>query len=144
MSGRRDGDEDDSWNLSLPPVRLPRVVSLPFRLPELRRPRSPPTRRRLFAVALAVDAVDAALAFQVGPVGQYARSALVVLVALALFGRRGVLAAWEVIAVVVGVPAVGVAPTLGALAGLDLLGLGHPEEVQGDAEREGEPPDQRE
>jgi hypothetical protein len=142
--GDGEEDRDGGWGLSLPPIRLPRVVSLPFRLPIPRRPRSPPTRRRLLAVALVVDAVDAVLALQVGTSGQYARALAVVVAALVLVGRRGVLAGWEVAAVAAGVPITGVVPTLTALAGLDLVGLGHPEEVQGDAEREGEPPDQRE
>ena len=149
MSDREDGGDSEEersggWGLSLPPIRLPRVVSLPVHLPVLRRPRSPPTGRRLLAVTLAVDAVDAVAVLQVGTGGQYARSVVLVGVTVVLFGRLGVLAAWEGAAVAAGVSVVGVAPTLTTLAGLDLLGLGHPEEVQRDAESEGEPPDQRE
>ncbi|MFB6217994.1 MAG: hypothetical protein ABEH77_02275, partial [Halobacteriaceae archaeon] len=139
--GRDDGSGDGGpirfW---LPPLRLPPLFPDRFRVALPARPRGRP--RVLLAAAVA-DLADATLLLGGAPVPGYARALGVAVLGWALLGRRGTLALWELGAVALFRPAAA-APTLTLLAGLEFLGLGNPEQVQGDAEREREPPDERE
>jgi len=137
-----DGDDGDdsgvrSW---LPPIRLPPLF--PDRT-SIVLPAGPSGRPRLLAAALLADTLDAVLLLGGAPVPDVPRALGVVVLAGALLGWRGALAGWELVAAAF-LPVAAAFPTLTVLAVSDLVGLGYPEEVDGDAEREGEPPDQRE
>lgn len=142
-----EAERDDGIRFTLPPIRLPPLFPGEFRLriPAAERPRTPVTRRRLLAAAALADLLDGALAVSVAsPVPAYARALAVAVLGVLLVGRAGLLALWEVVVVALGAPLAAAAPTLTALLALDFLRLGDPEQVQGDAQREGEPPDDRE
>jgi len=144
MSDERGDEEKSGFSLSfsLPPFQLPDFFPEGFR-PNFRpaeRVRVPgASARTILALAVLVDIADAALALE--HIGGPARALVVAVFGLVLLGRRGLAQAWELLPTLL-FPPLAAAPTLTALALLqfrgefDVLGGGHPEHVDGDAERE--------
>jgi|GEM_PF-4565287 len=138
----RSGTGDERrFRITLPPIRLPDFFpdgfDPAFEPPERVRTAAA-SPRTLFAGALVLDAADAAFAFT--GIGGTAPTLVVSLLGTVLLGPVGLLNLWELL-----VPTLAAFPTLSALALLqfrgefDVLGRGHPEHVEGDAQREGQP-----
>jgi len=111
--GGSDGDEADSrprhrWRFRLPPVRLP-PVSLP---PFVGERRLPVGGVGVLVVAALVDIGDAWVALSAGGPGRLLGSIAVLVIATLLAGRVGLLAGWEVIAVLLGAGRLTVIPSV--------------------------------
>lgn len=151
-----DRDDDSRLRFTLPPMSLP-PVTLPDRirliLPAFERPERPSRvrvrTRSVVAALLVLDAFDALLALRGSPV-PWLRVVVGAVVTGVIVGPVGVAYLWEGIAVAAGAGWLAVVPsaTLLLLARLvrkvNLLGRWHPEQVDGDAEREREYPDEDE
>jgi len=143
MADDRDAGTDDErrFRITLPPIRLPEFFPEGFD-PAFEPPEQVRTAvaspRTLFAGAVALDAVDAAFALTGN--GGTVTTLVVSLLGTVLLGPLGFLNLWEFFT-----PALAAFPTLSALALLqfrgefDVFGGGHPEHVEGDAQREGQP-----
>ncbi|MFB6138276.1 MAG: hypothetical protein ABEJ42_08085 [Halobacteriaceae archaeon] len=100
--GEGDGEADEGrqfgLSFSLPPIRLPPVLSSDFEwaLPPLIPPRYRPGRRGRVAGALVLDATDAALALAGPPGATPARTVVGTALAIVAFGHAGVAYGWEV------------------------------------------------
>ncbi|EFW94059.1 hypothetical protein ZOD2009_02910 [Haladaptatus paucihalophilus DX253] len=154
------GDDDSGLGFTLPPMHLP-PLSLPeqirlvvplFKLPE-RPERSSQVRVRtkyLVAALLLFDLLDAILAVGLGSPAPWLRALVGVGLTATLIGPASLLYLWEPLAVVFGVGWVTVVPSATLLLltrvvrQFDLLGRRHPEQVDGDAERERKHPDEDE
>jgi hypothetical protein len=154
-----DRDDDSGIRFTLPPMSLP-PVTLPDRirliLPVFERPERPERSRRVrvrtrsvVAALLVLDALDALLALNGSP-APWLRVVVGTIVSGGVVGPVGLVYLWEGIAVTAGAGWLAVAPsaTLLLLARLvwkvDLLGRGHPEQVDGHPERERKDPDEDE
>jgi hypothetical protein len=140
-------DDERGFRITLPPITLPDFFPEGFR-PNFRpaeRVRTPgASPLTVLALALLLDAADAALVL--AGAGGALPALLTAVLAVVLLGKLGALQLWEVLPVLLApLSPLGAFPTLTALALLQLrgelhvLGVGHPEHVEGDAEREGQP-----
>jgi hypothetical protein len=154
------GDDDSGLGFTLPPMRLP-PVTLPervrlvfplFELPE-RPERSSRVRVRtkhLVAVLLLFDLLDAILAVWFGSPVPWVRALVGVGLTALLVGPVSLLYLWEPLAAVFGVGWLAVVPSATLLLfvrvvrQLDFLGRRHPEQVDGNAERERKHPNEDE
>ncbi|UWG48837.1 hypothetical protein HSRCO_2575 [Halanaeroarchaeum sp. HSR-CO] len=111
---------DDDWRFGfrLPPFRLPEFFPDDFEvvLPVPGRFRGRPVGTRwVLAVALLVDLVDALLVLTVVGPALLARSFVVFVISLAVAGAVGLVAVWELVAVLIGYQALTLVPSVTVL-----------------------------
>jgi len=147
-----EGDDDSGLGFTLPPMRLPpltlperiRLVFPLFELPE-RPERSSRVRVRtkhIVAALLLFDLLDAILAVWFGSPAPWVRALVGVGLTALLVGPVSLLYLWEPLAAAVGVGWLAVVPSATLLLvarvvrQFDLFGRRHPEQVDGNTERE--------
>ncbi|MFW5938112.1 MAG: hypothetical protein ACOCSN_04135 [Halanaeroarchaeum sp.] len=111
-------DDDGRFGLRLPPFRLPAFFPDDFELvfPVPGRPRGRPLGTRWVLIfAIVVDFVDAVLALTVSGPPLAARSFVAFVFAVIVANVPGLLAIWEVLAVLAGTPSLTVFPSVTVL-----------------------------